>query len=167
MKKPVLLIALLSLAATSFAINVDSVIYQRQRDKINGMLQARLQKFSQYTESLDMHTGIFGLQTKKDIKRSNEILMDITRTDNAIFKELKILFDYKTFVQTQVAGKAQESESQISGYMSTINKLRAQLYVQQQQQAVAIIQEQHRQTIFIVTILLLMALSVFLLLRKR
>jgi hypothetical protein len=114
-----------------------------------------------------MHTGIFGLQTKKDIKRSNEILMEIAQTDDAIFKELKILFDYKTFVQTQVAGKAQESEGHILGYMTTINKLRQQLDQIQQRQAIATIQEQHRQTIFIVMILLFMALSVFLLVRKR
>ena len=54
-------------------------------------LADRTAKFGQYSQSLSMHTGIFGLQTKKDIRRSNDILMDIVKTDDSIYTELKIL----------------------------------------------------------------------------
>ncbi|MES2274710.1 MAG: hypothetical protein V4592_01725 [Bacteroidota bacterium] len=105
----------------------DSLAYQLQRDKINAMLDVRRQKFSQYDESLSQHTGIFGLQTKKDIRRSNDILMDIVKTDNEIFRQLKILLDYRAFAQTQVQSHTQEVEGNALAYMATINKLRSQL----------------------------------------
>jgi len=167
MKKIVLILIILISTAKCFATNTDSLVYQNQRNKINAMLQVRSEKFSQYTQSLDMHTGIFGLQTKKDIKRSNEILMEIVQTDDAIFKELKILLDYKTFEQTQVSSQVQDSQGQILGYMNTINKLRQQLDLQLQQQAQVTKRYEQHQTMHIVVILLLIALSVFLLLRKK
>ena len=111
-----------SLAQTT----TDSLAYDLQRKKINAMLARRTQKFGQYDYSLNQHTGIFGLQTKKDIRRSNEILMDIVKTDNEIYKQLKILLDYRTFQQTQVAGKSKEIETTNLHYMNTINVLRRQ-----------------------------------------
>lgn len=106
--------------------NSDSLAYELQRKKINSMLAVRSQKFGKYDQSLSQHTGIFGLQTKKDIRRSNDILMDIVKTDNAIYKQLKILLDYRTFQQTQVVDKSKEIESTNLHYMNTINTLRRQ-----------------------------------------
>jgi len=167
MKKFVLAFIIITSFIRCFATNTDSLVYQNQRNKINGMLQVRSEKFSQYTQSLDMHTGIFGLQTKKDIKRSNEILMEIVQTDDAIFKELKILLDYKTFETTQVVGKSQESESHMLGYMATINQLRAQNIKLQSEHDRVTKQYGRRQTMHTVVIILLILLSVFLLTRKR
>ncbi len=101
----------------------DSAAYEMQRRKINGMLNQRSAKFGQYDASLSQHTGIFGLQTKKDIRRSNEILMDIVRTDNDIYKQLKILLDYRAFQQTQVQQKAKQVENTQLGFMYSIKKL--------------------------------------------
>jgi hypothetical protein len=106
--------------------NSDSLAYQAQRKKINSMLDQRKQKFGQYSESLSMHTGIFGLQTKKDIRRSNDILMDIVKTDEDIFVQTKILLEYRTFQQTQVQTRSVETDDANLGLMNTINKLRAQ-----------------------------------------
>ena len=105
----------------------DSLAYQQERQKINAMLTRRTQKFGQYSQSLSMHTGIFGLQTKKDIRRSNDILMDIVKTDDNIYKELKILLEYRTFQQTQVQSHSEETEQNNLGYMNTINRLREQV----------------------------------------
>jgi hypothetical protein len=52
--------------------------------------------------------------------------MDIVKTDNAIYKQLKILLDYRTFQQTQVVDKSKEIESANLHYMNTINTLRRQ-----------------------------------------
>lgn len=122
-----IIFCLLFLAAgASFAqTKSDSLAYNLQRKKINDMLDVRSKKFGQYQESLSQHTGIFGLQTKKDIRRSNDILMDITETDNEIFRQLKILLDYRTFAQTQVQTRVQDVESAKLNYMNTINRLRA------------------------------------------
>jgi hypothetical protein len=107
--------------------NADSVAYQAQRAKINAMLAQRAQKFGQYSQSLSQHTGIFGLQTKKDIRRSNDILMDIDKTDEDIFKQIKILLDFRTFQQARVQTKSVEDEQSNLGFMATINKLRDQV----------------------------------------
>jgi hypothetical protein len=126
MKKLILFLPILFWCAATFAQQTDSLAYQLQRKKVNSLLAQRTAKFNQYFESLDLHTGIFGLQTKKDIRRSNDILMDIVKTDNTVFKELKILLDYRTTVQTEVLGRSQESENRNLAFMGTINKLRNQ-----------------------------------------
>lgn len=127
MKKLLLLIVFSFMLPVAFAqANTDSVAYNAQRKKINDMLTLRKQKFGQYTQSLSQHTGIFGLQTKKDIRRSNDILMDIVKTDEDIFVQTKILLDYRTFQQTQAQTRSTESDNTNLGFMNTINTLRAQ-----------------------------------------
>ena len=90
------------------------------------MLAQRTQKFGRYDSSLRKHTGIFGWQTRKDIRRSNDILMDIVKTDDGIYKELKILLECRTFQQTQVQSQSKEVEDNNIGFMRTINKLQQQ-----------------------------------------
>ncbi|MES2429265.1 MAG: hypothetical protein V4560_19945 [Bacteroidota bacterium] len=128
MRKLILVCFLCLFFADAFAqANSDSVAYQRQRQKINDMLAVRSQKFGQYDKSLSEHTGIFGFQTKKDIRRSNDILMDIVKTDNAIYSQLKILLEYRTFQQSQVQDKSKEAENTALESMYTINRLQNQL----------------------------------------
>src|SRR4051812_5638200 len=84
------------LSASSFcSIAQDTSAYEIQRSKVNSLLAQRSAKFGQYDQSLNARTGIFGFQTKRDIKNSNEILREIALTDNDIFTELKVLMDYK------------------------------------------------------------------------
>lgn len=153
--------------AALYAASSDSLAYQLQRQKINGLLEQRSQKFSQYAQSLNTHTGIFGWQTKKDIRRSGEILMDIAQTDDVIFKELKVLLDYKTFQQTQVAEKSHNSEDLALNYMLTINKLR------QQNQKLKLEQDKlndeygKKQTVHIIIIMILLGTLIFLFTRRR
>ena len=129
MKKLIGMCLLCLLWAPVFAqkVNSDSLAYQLQRNKINQMLELRRQKFGQYDESLHKHTGIFGLQTKKDIRRSNDILMDIVKTDDDIFRELKILMDYRVFQQQQAQSHSTQTENVTLAYMNTINRLRQQI----------------------------------------
>jgi len=125
MKNSLLIVLFLLFTANTFAqVNTDSLAYQLQRKKINAMLDMRHQKFGEYDQSLAQHTGIFGFQTKKDIRRSNDILMDIVKTDNDIFQQLKILLDYRTFQQTQVQTHSNQTDSTNIGFMNEINKLR-------------------------------------------
>ncbi len=145
----------------------DSLAYQLQRQKINNMLDQRALKFGQYQESLGKRTGIFGLQTKKDIRRSDDILMDIVKTDNAIYRELKILFDYTIFQRTQVQSHSKEAEKSNLGYMTTINRLRAQV---DQLKADAAKQQQGQEKTrlqFIIALGLMFILTLFLLTRTR
>lgn len=147
--------------------NPDSLAYQLQRTKINQMLDLRRQKFGQYDESLNKHTGIFGLQTKKDIRRSNDILMDIVGTDEDIFKQIKILLDYRTNQQTQVQTHTAEVENYNLGFMNTINKLRQQT---EQLKHDALLQQQHERKMnrnFIIIIVLMLGSILYLLATRR
>jgi hypothetical protein len=147
--------------------NTDSLAYQLQRAKINHMLDVRKQKFGQYDQSLSKHTGIFGLQTKKDIRRSNDILMDIVKTDDDLFREIKVLMDYRVYQQQQVQSKSIEAESFNLGFMNTINRLRQQID-QLKQEA----QKEHEHQIsilrtFIILFVLMLGSILYLLLKKR
>jgi hypothetical protein len=146
----------------------DSIAYKLQRKKINTMLAQRAQKFGQYDESLTKHTGIFGFQTKKDIRRSNDILMDIVKTDNDVYRELKILFDYRVFQQTQIQDHSKETEQSTLGYMITINKLRKQIEALKTDAEEQQRQDEKIRNILIIAVLALAAL-IFLMLtfRKR
>ncbi len=167
MKNFILCFLLIAPLSAAFASNPDSLAYQLQRKKINGLLDARSQKFSQYIQSLDMHTGIFGLQTKKDIRRSNEILMDIARTDNVIFRELKILLDYKTFQQTTVLTKSHDTEDKVINYMVAINKLRQQNVQLRESQNELVTQNQKSEVRYIIAIIVLILTSIFLFFRNK
>ena len=84
--------------------------YELQRAKINALLAERSAKFGQYDQSLTAKTGIFGLQTKKDIRNSNEILRQIVLNDNEIFTQLKVLMDYKDLQVQEVKISATSNE---------------------------------------------------------
>lgn len=166
MKKSILSCLFLLASSLLYAQNADTLTYQLQRKKVNTLVSERTQKFGQYTNSLNERTGIFGLQTKKDIRRSNEILMDIVKTDNHIFKELKILLDYRTIEQSRVQSQSQESDSRNLAYMNTINKLRSQNETLQVELAQTQKSYDQQQIIFVIIILFIIA-SIFVLFRRK
>lgn len=116
---------MVALAALSFsALAQDPTAYELQRNKVNALLSQRSVKFGQYQKSLNSKTGIFGLQTKKDIKNSNEILRQITLHDNNIFRELKVLMDYKEMQVQQVQSTAQATTEKVERFTLAIDKLK-------------------------------------------
>lgn len=125
MKKYILIFCFSIFGVIAFA-QQDTSAYQMQRAKINGLLNERSVKFGQYDQSLNEKTGIFGWQTKRDIKNSNEILRQIVLNDNNIFKELKVLMDYKDVQNQKIVVNANNSEERIENYMRTIKKLQDQ-----------------------------------------
>ncbi|CAM4429265.1 hypothetical protein SAMN06265348_12313 [Pedobacter westerhofensis] len=126
MIRSLLLFVLLSISLPSMAIQADTSAYQFQRLKINGLLAERSAKFGQYDLSLNARTGIFGLQTKNDLRNSNEILRGIILSDNNIFRELKVLMNYKDQEVQQVQSNASSTNKRIEAYMLTIKKLQQQ-----------------------------------------
>src|ERR1700761_5249464 len=153
----------------SFAqtVNTDSAAYQLQRAKINQMLDVRHQKFGQYDESLKKHTGIFGLQTKKDIRRSNDILMDIAKTDDDLFREIKILMDYRVFQQQQAQTHSTETENVNLGFMTTINKLRSQADQLKQELQNEKDHQVKQLRVFIIVFVLMLGSILYLIFKKR
>jgi len=167
MKKLIPVILCCFLFTGSYAqVGTDSAAYQLQRKKINAMLDARSEKFGQYDQSLGQHTGIFGFQTKKDIRRSNDILMDIVKTDDDIYKQLKILLDYRTFQQAQVQDKSKDVENNNVNFMNAINRLRAENNVLKKQADDAETGNEKAKRNFIIVVVL-MLVSILLLLRSK
>ncbi|WP_219225340.1 hypothetical protein [Pedobacter antarcticus] len=107
----------------TYAFQNDTSAYQTQRQKINMLLAERSARFGQYDLSLSARSGIFGLQTKNDLKNSNEILRNIILNDNNIFRELKVLMNYKDQEVSQVQSNEANSRKRIDAYMQTIKKL--------------------------------------------
>ncbi|RZL43969.1 MAG: hypothetical protein EOP00_22020 [Pedobacter sp.] len=104
----------------------DTSAYEIQRAKINALLADRSAKFGQYDESLNARTGIFGFQTKRDIKNSNEILRQIALNDNEIFTQLKVLMDYKDLQAEQIKSAVSSNTESIVNYRKTIKSLQDQ-----------------------------------------
>lgn len=121
--KNLLLLLLLSFSLPAAATLADTSAYQTQRLKVNALLKQRSAKFGQYDLSLDNRTGIFGMQTKDDIKNSNEILRQIVLNDNNIFKELKVLMDYKDQELSTAKSSLNALNTNSAGYQATIKKL--------------------------------------------
>lgn len=138
------------------------------------MLEARRLKFGQYAESLKKHTGIFGLQTKKDIRHSNDILLDINKTDEDIFEQIKVLLNYRTdqlntrvFQQQQVQAKSAQLEDHSMHYMATINQLREQVDKLKKDADEAERHYDHKQVLNVIVFVLMLASILILLFRKR
>ena len=163
----VCLFCLLHVCAFAQKAGPDSLAYQLQRAKINHMLDLRRLKFSEYDQSLTRHTGIFGLQTKKDIRKSNEILMEIVKTDDDIFRELKILLDYRVFQQQQVETKSTQTENINMGYMTTINKLRQQIDQLKQEAQNEKEHQENLMRIYILAAVLMLGSILYLFMKKR
>ena len=167
MKTLLFLVVILSISSGIKAqTKTDSAAYQAERNKINAMLVVRSRKFGEYDKSVGEHTGIFGLQTRKDIRRSNDILMNIVSTDDNIFKELKILLDYRAFRQTQVQTQTVQVQESNIGYMTTINKLRDQVSILKAETLINQNQaDQNRK--WIIILLIVLAASILLMLTRR
>jgi len=121
--KNLLFLFLVSICLPAFAFRADSSAYQTQRLKVNALLKERSAKFGQYDQSLDSRTGFFGMQTKEDIKKSNEILRQIVLTDNNVFKELKILMDYKDQELSNSQNELTTIQTATENYKRSVKKL--------------------------------------------
>jgi len=122
MTKYLLSLLLVGLSVTAMA-QADSTAYQLQRNKVNALLAQRSSRFGQYQQSLNQKTGIFGMQTKKDIKHSNDILRQITLHDNKIFRELKVLMEYKEMQVQEVQTIAQVNTEKVQHFTMAVKEL--------------------------------------------
>src|SRR5690606_7334543 len=98
------ILVLTLLLVCSLSVNAqDTLAYEVQRQRVNDLLNKRTARFGQFNQSLEARTGIFGFKTKKDMQASIDILKEIIATDNHIFKETKVLLDYKDMEKTFIS----------------------------------------------------------------
>ncbi len=126
MIKKILCFAFLVLVSRTCFAQQDISSFSAQRVKINHLLAERSLKFGQYDESLKQRSGIFGLQTKKDLRNSNDILRQVVLNDNQIFKEIKALIEYKDLQNEQTIVQVDQNLDRMKGYMLMIKKLQDQ-----------------------------------------
>lgn len=81
-----------------------SVLSQDNNRQLRELLDERKQKAGMYLERIEKKTGIFGNQSKKDLKEANAILTQVVETDNRIFKEAERIITHSNF-ETSSAGK--------------------------------------------------------------
>lgn len=143
----------------------DSTAFEKQRERVNKLLDQRRERFGEFDASLAARSGIFGLKTKKDMQASIDILKQIVLTDNNIFKETKALLDYKDFEKQTVETQAEESGERITGYINTISKLQKK----QDQMAAEMMALEKRNSLFLALLifaLLSLVVLVYLLLKR-
>lgn len=126
MIKKIVLLIVFSISLLPISYAQETSAYEIERAKINALLAERSAKFGQYDESLNARTGIFGFQTKRDIKNSNEILRQIALNDNEIFTQLKVLMEYKDLQVEEVKTAASTNSESIVNYRKTIKSLQDQ-----------------------------------------
>ncbi|MEH6307111.1 hypothetical protein RYH73_15800 [Olivibacter sp. CPCC 100613] len=166
-KRIAISVFVLSINCCFASLQQDSTAYEKQRTKVNQLLDQRSQRFGEFDSSLRARSGIFGLKTKKDMQASIDILKQIVTTDNHIFKETKALLDFKDIEKQTVENKAVESVSRITGYINTISKLRKSQ--DQLHEEIGVLKRQNSLylNILIVAFLALMTLSFLLFKRKK
>lgn len=163
--KALSIVAFLLLSQQSL-FSQDTLAYEIQRQRVNELLDQRSNRFGQFNQSLEAKTGIFGFKTKKDMQASIDILKEIVITDNNIFKETKVLLDYKDMEKTFITYQAEESIARINGYVNTISK---QQKVQEEQSAEIkeLQQKSNRYLVyFLFSTLLLIILAIILIKQK-
>lgn len=165
MVKKIFILLLTCLSFNAIAFQTDTSAYQTQRLRINALLGQRSAKFGQYEESLNARTGIFGFQTKRDIRNSNEILRQIVLNDNNIFKELKTLMDYKDLEVSAVKNDANQTSDRIQNYklaIKTLQDQKEQLY----KETLSLKVDKNLSNIVIAVLILLIAALIWFFTRK-
>lgn len=119
------LLILISILLLSYLAKAsDAEVFEKQ--KLKELIDLRKKNFSEYFNSIEQKSGIFGNKTKKDLSRSNEILTSIVRTDNQIIDVLNRSLEYKTFEKTGYNYDKLESENRVAELL----KANDTLYVQ-------------------------------------
>ena len=128
----VLKFCLLSILATAFsslfaAGSVDTSNVYRQQ--LQQLLMQRDQKFSSYSQSLQERSGIFGNKTKKDILRSNEVLIDLVKTDNNIIEVLNRVVDFRNYEKVSMTYNNLENQQHLDNLLQATDTLSKQVKV--------------------------------------
>lgn len=102
-------------------------LYQKQREKVNSLLEQRSQKLSYHKQASHEKSGLLGLfKSKKDREKTIHILEEVLLMDNQILLETKTLIDLKESEHQQLDGLSEEYEVQANAYRNTISKLQEQ-----------------------------------------
>lgn len=97
------------------------------RMNLQNLLAERAKNFSTYTSSIQKRSGIFGNKTKRDLEKSNEILIAIVTLDNDIMDALNRSLSYKTFEKATDSYSSRDCEMKLKQSMQVTDTLMKQL----------------------------------------
>lgn len=166
----VLLVGMLHMGNSQTNMDADSISFEKQRERVNSLLDKRSRRFGEFDNSLRQKTGVFGIfKRKKDMQKSIDILREIVLTDNDIFLETKKLLDIKGSESNKNENLAVEYNKQVSGYMHTITKLQTENEKLRNQIDDLEAKQRNRHTTILILTIVILALSftLYIHLRRR
>ncbi len=107
------------------ASEADSSNYYRT--ELKELLRDRREKFDAYSQSLEQRSGIFGNKTKKDIRESNTVLINIVRTDNHIIQVLNRVLDFRTYEKVNMNYDLNQNKRQANMLIQATDTLSKQV----------------------------------------
>lgn len=99
----------------------------QDRMNLQNLLEERAKNFSAYTSSIQKRSGIFRNKTKRDIEKSNEVLLAIVTLDNDIMDALHRSLSYKTFERATDNYSSRDCEMKLQQSMQVTDTLMKQL----------------------------------------
>jgi len=107
---------------SSLAVQAESTI-QADRRELQELLNERKLKFDSFAVAAEKHSGFFGNKTKGDMKRSNEVLIDIVRTDNKIIRSLNRVVDFRNYEKVTMNYDLRDREQVLRNLETAVDTL--------------------------------------------
>jgi hypothetical protein len=136
------------------------------RALIQQILKERKEKFSTYTESLDDATGWFGIKTKKDLKKSQSVLVEIVRLDNRLINVLNRREEFYKF-ENVTKTYEQHSDSEKLTSLEHEIELTGKKIILLNQQIVQLDEQNQIKNIFLLLLSIISGYLMFLLWKRK
>ena len=120
-------IFLLLLLCPLFLFASDSDTNNYYRKELQQLLLDRQLKFASYSKSLEQRSGIFGIKTKNDIKESNQVLINLVKTDNHIIEVLNRVVDFRNYEKVTMNYDIIENKHHLKNLLQATDTLSKQV----------------------------------------
>ena len=106
---------------SSLCIHADA-----EDEDIYELLQERQVLFNEYADQIKKRTGIFGQQTKRDVRKARDILLVIVEKDNEIIAELERMLENRQMEYFDAGIDKQRAEEKNDRIIGIIDGLKEQ-----------------------------------------
>ncbi len=89
-------------------------------------LQEREELFYEYSYQIQTRSGIFGNQSKEDLRQANKVLLEIVDEDNKIIKALDNLLASQRFETVNTKIETNKKEQKVDKLLTTIDSMYAE-----------------------------------------
>lgn len=99
----------------------------KDRADLKELLNAREQNFGSYAESVEKKSGFFGNKTKRDVAHTNDVLIEIVKTDNKIIGLLNRVVDFKNYEKVTLNYDLHDRSDQMENLLNATDTLSKQV----------------------------------------